>query len=109
MADLVQFPICDVTEYPIEREGINLNPEIKLKLPPESLGVIKTFSNMSVQMFINSHRIEYAIKLINDGYLQNYSIEALAGKSGFNSQENFNRVFKLLKKVTPSEFRNSKE
>ena len=70
---------------------------------------IKTFSNMNVPMFINSHRIEYAIKLINDGYLQNYSIEALAEKSGFNSQENFNRVFKLLKKVTPSEFRNSKE
>ena len=78
-------------------------------MPPESLGVIKTFSNISVPMFINSHRIEYAIKLINDGYLQNYSIEALAEKSGFSSQENFNRVFKLLKKVTPSEFRNSKD
>ena len=68
-------------------------------MPPESLGVIKTFSNMSVPMFINSHRIEYAIKLINDGYLQNYSIEALAEKSGFNSQENFNKIFKLLKTV----------
>lgn len=70
---------------------------------------IKTFSDMSVPMFINSYRIEYAIKLIDEGYLENFSIEALAEKSGFSSQENFNRVFKLLKNITPSEYRNNKE
>ena len=68
---------------------------------------IKVFSNMSVPMFINSHRIEYSIKLMNEGYLDKFSIMALAEKSGFSSQENFNRVFKLLKKNTPSELKNS--
>ena len=62
---------------------------------------------MSVPMFINSHRIEYSIKLMNEGYLDKFSIMALAEKSGFSSQENFNRVFKLLKKNTPSELKNS--
>ena len=65
---------------------------------------IKVYSEMSVPLFINSYRIKYAIKLIDEGYLQNYSMEALAEKSGFSSQENFNRVFKLLKSCTPTEY-----
>ncbi|MDB4267696.1 helix-turn-helix domain-containing protein, partial [Flavobacteriaceae bacterium] len=59
--------------------------------------------------FINSYRIKYAIKLIDEDYLQNYSMEALAEKSGFSSQENFNRVFKVLKSCTPTEYLNSKK
>ena len=65
---------------------------------------IKKCSNMSVPLFINSYRINYACKLINDGFLINYSIDALVEKCGFKSQENFNRVFKILKSCTPSEF-----
>ena len=51
---------------------------------------IKIYSQMSVPLFINSYRIKHAIKLIEEGYLENFSMEALAEKSGFNSQENFN-------------------
>ena len=70
---------------------------------------IKVYSKMSVPLFINSYRIKYAIKLIDEDYLQNYSMEALAEKSGFSSQENFNRVFKVLKSCTPTEYLNSKK
>ena len=65
---------------------------------------IKIYSQMSVPLFINSYRIEYAIKLMNEGFLEDYSMNALAEKSGFSSQENFNRVFKILKTSTPSEY-----
>ena len=65
---------------------------------------IKKYSSMSVPLFINSYRVEYACELIKKGYLKNFSMEALAEKSGFNSQENFNRVFKILKLCTPSEY-----
>ena len=70
---------------------------------------IKLYSQMSVPLFINSYRIKYAIKLIDEGYLENYSMEALAEKSGFNSQENFNRVFKILKLFTPTQYLSSKK
>ena len=69
---------------------------------------IKLYSQMSVPLFINSYRIKYAIKLIEEGYLENFSMEALAEKSGFNSQENFNRVFKILKSCTPTQYLSSK-
>jgi AraC-like DNA-binding protein len=81
--------------------SISANTGIRNELIRNS---IKTHSEMSVPMFINSYRIEYAIKLINEDFLKNYSMNALAEKSGFSSQENFNRVFKLLKTVTPSEY-----
>lgn len=65
---------------------------------------IKKNTSMSVPLYINSFRVEYACKLIKQGYLESFSMEAIAEKSGFNSQENFNRVFKQLKSCTPSEF-----
>ena len=65
---------------------------------------IKKNSNMSVPLFINSFRVDHACKLIEEGYLDNFSMEALAEKSGFKSQENFNRVFKILKSCTPSDY-----
>lgn len=70
---------------------------------------IKLYSDMSVPMYINSHRINHAVKSIDEGFLKNYSIEGLAESVGFRSQENFNRVFKMLKYCTPSEYLNSKK
>ena len=70
---------------------------------------IKLYSDMSVPMYINSYRINHAVKSIDEGYLRNYSMEALAESVGFRSQENFNRVFKMLKYCTPSEYLNSKK
>ena len=70
---------------------------------------MKLYSDMSVPMYINSYRINHAVKSIDEGYLKNYSMEALAESVGFSSQENFNRVFKILKHCTPSEYLNSKK
>ena len=67
---------------------------------------IKKFSNMTVPLYINSHRVAFACKLIREGYLKTYSMDAIAEKSGFSSQKNFNRVFKLIKSCTPSEYKN---
>jgi AraC-like DNA-binding protein len=66
---------------------------------------IKKFSNMTVPLYINSHRVEFACKLIREGYLNTYSMDAIAEKSGFSSQKNFNRVFKIIKSCTPSEYK----
>jgi AraC-like DNA-binding protein len=68
---------------------------------------IKKFSNMTVPLYINSHRVEFACDLIKEGYLETYSMDAIAEKSGFSSQKNFNRVFKLIKSLTPSQYKDS--
>lgn len=68
---------------------------------------IKSHAKMTVPLYINSFRVEYACDQIKNGFLKNYSMDALAEKSGFNSLKNFNRVFKVLKEITPSEYQNN--
>ena len=66
---------------------------------------IKKFSDMTVPLYIKSHRVEFACELIKEGYLETYSMDAIAEKSGFSSQKKFNRVFKLIMSLTPTEYK----
>ncbi len=59
----------------------------------------KTFS-----FFLNEIRIGHACKLIIEGEL---SVTEVCFLSGFNNVSYFNRQFKAIKKVTPSEFRHA--
>ena len=70
---------------------------------------IKQKLDITTPLYINSYKINYACDLIQNKFLDKYTIGALAEKSGFNSQVNFNRVFKKIKSVTPSEYKNSIE
>lgn len=58
----------------------------------------KTFTR-----FITEIRIGYACKLLIE---EKYSISEICYKSGFNNISNFNRHFKLLKDMTPTQFIN---
>jgi AraC-like DNA-binding protein len=51
----------------------------------------------------NNNRIEYAITLISDGYLQNHTIESLSNLVGFKSRNTFTRVFKSYTGKLPSD------
>jgi len=46
----------------------------------------------------NRNRIEYAINLINDGYLKKFTMEELAKQCGFLSRSNFNEAMKKYTK-----------
>ena len=59
----------------------------------------KTFSN-----FLNEIRIGYACKLLCD---ENLSISQIYYECGFNNFTNFNRSFKEIKNMSPTEFRTS--
>jgi AraC-like DNA-binding protein len=63
-----------------------------------------TYSNYN--MWINEIRIKYSIDLIKEGYLEKYSVEALAEKSGFKSKNTFYRSFKRYTNTTPINFGN---
>lgn len=56
----------------------------------------KTFTQ-----FVNEIRIGYACKLLIE---DKYNISQVCFESGFNNISNFNRVFKSIKKSTPSEY-----
>jgi AraC-like DNA-binding protein len=56
--------------------------------------------------FINSFKINYANGLINEGYLDKFSIESLSKESGFQSEVTFYRIFKKINGCTPKEYKN---
>ncbi|NHE58610.1 helix-turn-helix domain-containing protein [Cyclobacterium plantarum] len=53
---------------------------------------------------LNQYRITHAIQLIESGYLDNFTMEALAAQSGFNSRITFFNAFKKEKGISPSEY-----
>jgi AraC-like DNA-binding protein len=61
----------------------------------------KTRTNKSFIKYVNEIRIAYACKLL---YEESMSISQIAYESGFENLSNFNKQFKNLKGITPSEF-----
>jgi len=64
---------------------------------------ISLHKNMNFSNFINSYRISHAKKLIHEN--PQYTLEYIYLSSGFKNQSSFNRIFKALEGITPSEYR----
>lgn len=62
-----------------------------------------TVLGKSFTEWVHQYRIDYAMELIRDGYLQDFSVEALAEASGYASKVSFYRHFKRLLGQTPYE------
>lgn len=90
----------------------NFNHEISLKelahesaLTPSSLcRYFKSCTNKTIFGFINEYRVGKACQMLITG---NKSISEICYHSGFNSLTTFNRVFKDIKNVTPSQFKSN--
>ncbi|MFD2536458.1 AraC family transcriptional regulator [Gelatiniphilus marinus] len=63
----------------------------------------KKRTNKTYIQFLNELRLEHACKLLLSN--KDITVFEVAEKSGFNNMSNFNRQFKLVKNMNPSEFR----
>ena len=88
-----------------------LEPELTLGQLAAQLGtntswlsrVINTGCGLNFNDFINGYRVREAEQRLRDPKFRHYTLLAVALESGFNSKSTFNRVFKKLRGVTPSE------
>jgi len=55
-------------------------------------------------MYLNEYRINYVKKLISENNLQKVTLMYIYTEAGFSNQATFNRVFKQIEGVTPSEY-----
>jgi AraC-like DNA-binding protein len=62
----------------------------------------KMHTQKSLIQFVNELRIGHACKLLNN---PNLSITHIAYECGYNNVSNFNRFFKIVKKISPREYR----
>ena len=67
-------------------------------------GVFNRHFKNTFPVIINQFRIRYACNLVRENKV---GITEIAGHCGFDSQRNFNRVFKQITGMTPREMRNN--
>ena len=92
----------------------NINKEVSLQEIAEhvnmnSTALCRAFKNktkMSIFEFLNKIRIENVCRLL---LYSDQSVSQIAYESGFNSMAYFNRRFKKITKMSPSEYRNKVE
>ena len=88
------------------KDQFNLNwLATKLNVKAKHLSIAineNNFENFST--YSNHFKIEKAKKLINNNYLKNYSVEALASASGFKAVNTFYRIFKNETGITPNTY-----
>ncbi len=77
----------------------------RLRVAPGVLSrVINAGSGQHFNDFVNQYRVAEAARRLRDPAFRHYTLLAIALEAGFNSKSTFNRVFKKLNGLTPSEF-----
>ena len=91
-----------------------LNPTLSLKEFSQNLNTpsrtISKHINQGLEIsfvdFVNQYRVEEVKVKIDSGQLEQFTLLSLALESGFNSKSSFNRIFKKLTHMSPSEYVN---
>jgi AraC-like DNA-binding protein len=80
----------------------------ELKIPKSHLEfVFKYYCHYSINDFSNLIKVNYALSLINEGYLKDYTVASLGEKCLFNSRFTFSKNFKKFIGVSVSDFVNT--
>lgn len=79
----------------------------RIKVPEHQLRVLinQGMGCRNFSEFLNDYRVRYAKSLLSDPEHARQSVLTIAMDAGFASVSSFNRVFKELEAITPSEFR----
>jgi AraC-like DNA-binding protein len=96
----------DIMEYTTDNFTNNISlDDISMVAAMTKQAFCKYFkkrTNKTYFRFLNELRIENACQLLRAN--TEYSIVEIAERSGFNNISNFNRQFKSIKRMTPSEY-----
>jgi AraC-like DNA-binding protein len=80
----------------------------ELKLPKSHLELVfKYYCHYSINDFSNLVKVNYALLLINEGYLKSYTVASLGEKCLFNSRFTFSKNFKKFIGISVSDFANA--
>lgn len=77
----------------------------ELEMPSHHISYfLKQHYGLSFAAYKNTLRTEHAKKLIEEGYLENNTIDALAEECGYASRTSFSKTFKNVTEVSPSQY-----
>lgn len=111
-ANLIQQAVTAL-ENAMQQDKLYLNPTLNVdavarhvQLPPKTISaVLNQHINKSFNEYINGYRInEFKERVLQPG-TDNLTIAGIAQDCGFNSQATFQRTFKQVTGLSPSEYR----
>lgn len=88
------------------------NPDFNISLLANVLNTNVTYisrairanNNMNFNIFVNTYRIDMIKEMLDHDFHNKYTIKYIYIAAGFKHQSTFNKVFKQIEGVTPSEF-----
>ncbi|HAQ21865.1 MAG TPA: AraC family transcriptional regulator [Prolixibacteraceae bacterium] len=105
--------LADQLKRHIDSSKSYLNPNLTLSQLAAEIGisshllsqVINEQFNLNFFDFVNQYRVEeFKQRIVNPNY-ENYSLLGIAFDCGFNSKSAFNRIFKKVTSLTPSQYK----
>jgi YesN/AraC family two-component response regulator len=101
-----------IIEKVIEKQKLYLRPRLTVNDITLAIGVSEKDISAAILLktkynfndYINKYRIDTAIKLIHQKFLDSHTTVSRGEKCGFNSHQSFFRAFKKNKNTTPKEY-----
>jgi AraC-like DNA-binding protein len=98
----------------MEKDAVYLNPDLNLSLlskytniPAKTISaVINQHLNKSFNEFVNEYRVAAFKEKVQQPKMNSLTFAGIASECGFNSQATFQRTFKQVTGLSPSEFKN---
>ncbi|HTE28008.1 helix-turn-helix domain-containing protein [Flavitalea sp.] len=108
-------PAIEALRKSMEEDKAFLDPAINLTLLAERTGIssrtismiVNQYFQKSFNEYINEYRVEEFKKRVLHPELSHFTISGIASDCGFNSQATFQRTFKDLTGMSPSQFKKS--
>ncbi|MDG1728974.1 MAG: helix-turn-helix domain-containing protein [Algibacter sp.] len=93
-------------EHPFRKSKFSFSDFAKtINIPASHINYIfKYHCKITFVEYKNHYRIKDALKLINEGYLDNLTLEGLASKVGFSSYNSFYTAFKKQTNLAPKAY-----
>ena len=104
--------LLEKLKWLMTKDKVFLNPDLNLELLSDYLGIsekqcsyiLNKGMNMNFNQYVNNFRINAFKEKIQEGQNNTFTLTSIAYECGFNSKSTFNRVFKSICGLTPSEF-----
>jgi AraC-like DNA-binding protein len=99
----------------MKEEKLYLNPELNLAILSKHTSlqqkIISAVLNQHIQksfnVFVNEYRVEAFKERIRQADRENLTMAGIAAECGFNSQATFQRTFKEITGMSPSDYKKS--
>ncbi len=104
-------------EHEVVGNKLFTNPDLNISTLSTILKISNNYISKAIRVhgytnfnhYINTHRISYVKKIIEESDMKKITLMYIYTEAGFTSQSTFNRVFKQLEGITPSEYMENSE